>query len=163
MEKGWKPMPVILKIVWIILIVNAFFSLLALGGIYSNGFDFMGFPLYGLYAINVLFLTKIVLPVVIIVGMHQRYRWVWIVAAGYYLMFAINGFASIDLVEETKIKIFEQMPEIPEGVTEELYYQMINWVLVLSFILSALFDLTLMIFILIKRKYFSIVKHLGTP
>jgi hypothetical protein len=163
MEKGWKPMPVILKIIWIILIVNTFFALLSIGGIYNVGFDFMGFSLYGMYAINVFFLTKLVLAILIIVGMHQRYGWIWMVAVGYYLLFAINGFTSIINIDEAQNKILEQMPEIPEGVSEELYYQLIHWTLILSFVFTGLFNLAIMILIFLKRKYFLAVKHQEPP
>jgi hypothetical protein len=162
-EKGWKPMPVILKIIWIILIVNTFFALLALGGIYSNGFDFMGFPLYGLYAINVFFLIRIVLPVVIIVGMHQRYGWIWILAAVYYLLFAINSATSILLVEETLIKVMGQLSEIPEGIDEESFVMILRMTLILSFIFNILFNLAAMIILIVKRKYFALIKHSEPP
>jgi hypothetical protein len=163
MEKGWKPMPVILKIIWIILIVNTFFAVLAIAGVYSNGFDFLGIPMYGMYAINVFFLVKIVLPVVLIVGMHQRYRWIWMIAAGYYFLFAINAALSIMLIEETSVKVMEQVSEIPQGIDEESFVMILRMALILSFIFSTLFNLAVMIFFIIKRKYFQVIKHQEPP
>jgi hypothetical protein len=163
MEKGWKPMPVILKIIWILLIIEAFFALLTIASVYGAGFAFMGFSLYGMPALDIFFVSKIALPIVLIVGMHQRYGWLWLVALCYYLMFAVNGFASIAIVGEIQDKMLEQMPEIPEGISEDMYYQVIHWTLIISLIIGALFNIAIMIIIFIKRKYFLVVKHLEPP
>jgi hypothetical protein len=163
MDKGWKPMPVILKIIWILLIVEAFFAILTIASVYGNGFDFMGFSMYGMLALDIFFVAKIALPIVLIIGMHQRCGWIWIVALGYYLLFAVNGFVSIGNIAEIQNKMLEQMPEIPEGITEELYYQIIHWTIIFSLIMGSLFNVAIMILIFIKRKYFLVVKHLEPP
>lgn len=163
MEKGWKPMPVILKIIWIIQIVTAFFALLQIGGIYNVGFEFMGFSLYGLYALNVFFIFKIVIPVFVIIGIHQRYRFIWIAAVSYFVLMAVNGFACIGIIDELQNKLLDKMPEIPEGVSEEMYYLAMKWTIILSLVMGSLFNLAITILIFIKRKYFLAVKHLDPP
>ncbi len=161
--KGWKPMPVILKIIWILLIVEAFFAILTIASVYGNGFDFMGFSLYGMLALDIFFVAKIALPVVLIIGMHQRYGWIWIVAVAYYFLFAVNGFASISNLGEMQNKILEQMPEIPEGITEEMYYRIIQWALIISMVMGSLFNIAIVILVFIKRKYFIVVRHSEPP
>ena len=163
MDKGWKPMPVILKIIWILLIVETFFAVLTVASIYGIGFEFMGFSLAGMVALDVFFVAKIALPIVLIIGMHQRYGWIWIVALAYYLLFAVNGFASITNIGELQNKILEQMPEIPEGITEEMYLQIIHWTLITSLVMGSLFNIAVMILIFIKRKYFIVVRHAEPP
>jgi hypothetical protein len=161
--KGWKPMPVILKIIWIILIVETFFSLPALLTVYNEGFNFMSFSLFGMFAVDVLFILKIAMPIVLIIGMHQRYGWVWIYGLLFYLIISVNGLASIANVGELTNKFLEQMPDIPEGITEEMYYSIIRWALITSLVTGSLFNIAIMVLIYIKRKYFIIVKHIDPP
>jgi hypothetical protein len=163
MEKGWKPMPVILKIIWIIQIVFTFFAMLIIASYYNNGFEFMGYSLFGMIAVDIFFMVKIALPIVLIIGMHQRYGWIWIVAMIYYLMFVINGVACLPLIGEIQNKLLEQMPEIPEGISEEMYFQVIHWALIFSLVMGSLFNLAIMILFFIKRKYFMVIKHLEPP
>jgi len=163
MEKGWKPMPVILKIIWILLIIQTFFAVLSIASYYNLGFEFMGYILYGMGAINVFFFAKIALPVILIIGIHQRYTWIWMAAILYYLVFAINGFACIPLAGEMQSKIMEQMPGVPEGITEDMYLQMVRWIIILSLVTASLFNVAVMILIFIKRKYFTVVQHMEPP
>lgn len=163
MDKGWKPMPVILKIIWILLIVEAFFAILNIASVYNTGFEFMGFSMYGMIALDIFFVSKIALPIVIIIGMHQRYGWIWIVALCYYLLFVVNGFATIAIIGEIQNKMLEQMPEIPEGISEEMYYQIIHWALIISLIMGSLFNMAIMIILFVKRKYFIVVRHAVPP
>jgi hypothetical protein len=163
MNKGWKPMPVIIKVIWVILLVETIFAVLSIAAVYNTGFEFMGFAMYGMIAIDVFFVVKIALPIVIIIGMHQRYGWIWIVAVLFYLMFAVNGFASFALINELQTKVLEQMPSIPEGISEDLYYNILHWSLVISLITGALFNLAIMIIVFVKRKYFTLIEPLIPP
>ena len=162
-NKGWKPMPVILKIIWIILIVQTFFSVLTIASVYGNGFEFMGFYLFGLMAINVFFFVKLAIPIVLIIGMHQRYGWIWIMALIYFLMFVVNGFACLPLLDILQNKILEQMPDVPQGISEEMYLQMIRIILILSLVFGSLFNLAILILFAVKRKYFTLSHDAEPP
>jgi hypothetical protein len=163
MEKGWKPMPVIIKIIWILLLVEAFFAILSVSAAYSNGFEFMGFSLYGMIAVNVFFFAKIAIPIVLIIGMHQRYAWIWVAAIIYYLVFAINGFANIPLAGEMQNKVMAQMPDVPEGMTEDMYYLTVHSAIIFFLVTASLFNVAVMILTFIKRKYFAVVQHMEPP
>jgi hypothetical protein len=167
MEKGMKPMPVIFKIVWIILIINSSFSLMGIAGIYAIGFDFMGMALYGLYAINVFFLVKIALPIVLIVGMHQRYGWIWIFGLGLFLLYALNNAVTLQFIVEPLNKMMEQMSEqmteLPEGIDEEKFARIMRLAFEMVIVFSMLINLTVALFFILKRKFFTTVSPAEPP
>lgn len=158
MNKGWKPLPVILKIIFVILVFRAFYSVFSLSPSFDKGFDFFGFTLYGLYAINTIFIFKTVLPIIILIGMFHRYQHIWIVAVIYFFVFALGMFLTIGIADNMLERIIEQVPElfqIPEGISENDYQGLLNAALVISILFSASFELAMMIIFIIKRKYFT--------
>jgi hypothetical protein len=162
-NKGWKPMPVILKIIWIILIVQTFFSVLTIASVYGNGFDFMGNSFSDKWALNVFFIIKLAFPIVLILGMHQRYNWIWVFAIAYFLILVVDGFANLSIMNVLQNKILEQMPETPEGISEEMYLQMIRMILIISLVAGSLFNLAILILFAVKRKYFALSHDAQPP
>ena len=156
-------MPVILKIIWIILIVQTFFSVFTTITIYGKGFYFMTIPLSGMMAIDFFFIMKVAMPIVMIIGMHQRYRWIWIYGLFYFLLIAANEFTAVFNVNDYLNKMMDQMPAVPEGISEEMYYSIMRWAMITSFITSSLFNLAILIILYFKRKYFIAVKHIDPP
>jgi len=158
MNKGWKPLPVILKIIFVILVFRAFYSVFSLSPSFDKGFDFFGFTLFGLYAINTIFIFKTVLPIIILIGMFYRYQHIWIVAAIYFFVFALGMLFTIGIADNMLERIIEQVPElfkVPAGVSEDYYLGLVNAALVISILFSASFELAMMIIFIVKRKYFT--------
>lgn len=158
MNKGWKPLPVILKIIFVILAFRVFNSIFSLSFSFEQGFDFFGFTFYGLYAINVFTVVKILVPIIILVEMFQRNSYTWIVAAIYFFILAVSTLLSLMNLTDMVARIMEQMPEffqVPEGIDENDYLTVINTAFTFSVIFSAAFELAIMIIFLVKRKYFS--------
>lgn len=155
MEKGWKPMPVIIKIIFTLLVIETIFAIPTIASVSSIGFYFMSFALYGQYAINVFFVVKIALPVILIIGMHQRFGWIWIFSLCFYLLFAASAIANSLKPEYIVNQLLEKMPDVPEGFSEETYLQLLYWAISVSFIVTALFDLAIVTLFVVKRKYFT--------
>lgn len=158
MDKGWKPLPVILKIILVITMFRVFSSVLSLSPSYEQGFDFCGTTFYGLYAINFLFIFKTLLPLVIIVCMLKRYRHTWIAAAAYFLCMSLSIFLSLRNSGVLMIRLQEQMPGVftaPAGIDENDFQKMLSLSFKASIVFSALFEMTIMLMFIIKRKYFS--------
>ncbi|HOY33222.1 MAG TPA: hypothetical protein PKW80_15185 [Bacteroidales bacterium] len=159
MKKGWKPLPVVFKIIFIILAMRAFFSIASLAPSFNQGFDFFGFTFYGLYAINLIFVIKTLLPAVLLVCMFQRYRHTWMAAAGYFFVMALSIFFTLRNAPEMLQRVMEQMPgmfHVPDGLDEYEFQKMLMLSLKGSVIFSALFELAIMVIFLARRKYFSV-------
>jgi len=158
MDKGWKPLPVLLKIIMVILMFRVFSSVFSLSPSFEQGFDFCGYTFYGLYAINFLFIFKTLLPLVIVVCMIKRYRHTWIAAAAYFLCMSMSIFLSLWNSGVMLIRLQEQMPgmfNVPAGIDENDFQKMLNLSFKASIVFSALFEMTIMLMFIIKRKYFS--------
>lgn len=158
MNKGWKPLPVILKIVFVILISRVFFSVFSISPSFDNGFDIFGFTFYGLYAIYIFFILKTLLPLVILVCMYQRYRHTWIIAVVYFLFMSVSLMFTLTNSTEMLQQILDQMPDmftLPSGMDENEFQKLLLISLKVSVVFSALFELAIAVLFFIKRKYFS--------
>jgi hypothetical protein len=158
MNKGWKPLPVILKIIFVILTFRVFNSFFSLSFSFEQGFDFFGFTFYGLYAVNVFTVFKILVPIIILFEMFQRNSYTWIVAAIYFFLFSISTLLSLMNMTDMVERIMEQMPEmfqVPPGLDENDYLAIIKIAFTFSIVFSAAFELAIMIIFIVKRKYFS--------
>jgi len=158
MSKGWKPLPVILKIIFVILVFRVFFSIFSISPSFDNGFDIFGFTLYGLYAVNIFFILKTLLPLVILVCMHQRYRHTWIIAVVYFFFMSMSILFTLTNSADMLQRFLEQMPamfELPAGMNENEFQKMLLLSLKVSVVFSALFELGIAVLFFVKRKYFS--------
>jgi hypothetical protein len=158
MNKGWKPLPVILKIIFVLLVTRVFLSVFSLSPSFNKGFDFFGYTLYGLYAVNAVFIFKVLLPLAILVFMYQRIRHAWIVAVSYFFIMSLSIFFTLTNTANMLERVLEQMPgmfKIPAGITENDFQKLLVLSLKVSIVFSALFELAILIIFLVKRKYFS--------
>lgn len=151
-------MPVIIKIIWVILLVNVFFAIFKVTGAFDAGYDLFGMHLTRMMAVNVAFALQMVLPVMLIIAMYQRYRGTVLYAIIYFLFFIVNAvfmLGSIDAKTEfTLAQTLEQMPELAEGLDEASLYAAAYLAVVITIIMDAAFNLTLLILFLVKRNYF---------
>ncbi|MCK9613484.1 MAG: hypothetical protein PHR81_02295 [Bacteroidales bacterium] len=162
MKTGWSPLPLVLKIIFVILAFRLMGALLSLQDIYNNGYEFFGRIIYELYAVNAQFFICIAFPLIILFGIYQRYAKIWIVATIYFMALFINSLMSILIAEEILAKaliIMKDVFTIPEGVNEEQFHAILLIAIIMSFVLKALFNLALMILFLVKRKYFHIIRE----
>ncbi|MEI6123281.1 MAG: hypothetical protein WCQ95_06595 [Bacteroidota bacterium] len=154
METGWKPMPVIIKVFWIIMIVDALLAIFTMFSAYSKGFDLVGITFFGLPAVNVVFVFSVLIPTLLIVGIYKRFRFVWLITAVYFVFAAVNLLMSIPLID-LKIGMYaEEMSDSVEQLGEPLFNQILYGILFLSLLFGAAFNLAMMIIFVIKRNYF---------
>lgn len=158
MTKGWKPLPVILKIIFVILIFRVFFSIFSISPSFDNGFDIFGFTLYGLYAVNVFFILKTLLPLIVLVCMFRRYRHTWIIAVVYFFFMSMSILFTLTNSMDILQRILEQIPnmvELPAGMDENEFQNLLMISLKVSVVFSSLFEMGIAVLFFVKRKYFS--------
>jgi hypothetical protein len=158
MSKGWKPLPIILKIIFVILISRVFFSIFSISPSFDNGFDIFGFTLYGLYAVNIFFILKTLLPLIILVCMYQRYRHTWIIAVVYFFFMSMSILLTLTNAAGMLQQLLEQMPnmfELPAGMDENEFQNLLMISLKVSVVFSSLFEIGIAVVFFVKRKYFS--------
>ncbi len=94
-EKGWKPLPLSLKFLFVIFSLGVISSIYSLFSISKNGYSLFSFELYGLSAILLLLLINIVGVLIILVGFWKRQSWVWGYSIGYLFFIVINSILSM--------------------------------------------------------------------
>jgi len=90
--------------------------------------------------------------------MYKRYNHIWLVAVIYFFILSLSIIFTLVNVSDMLERILEQMPgvfEIPAGIDENDFKNMLLLSLKISIVFSALFELAIMIIFLVKRVYFS--------
>ena len=154
METGWKPMPVIIKIVWIIMIVGASLSLFTLISAYSQGTDLVGIAFYGLTAVNLVFVINLLLPVLLIVGIYKRFKFIWAAVVVYFVLIAVDALFSIPLIDNKVMLLAEQQSDSIEELGEEMFFTIGRAVMLFMIVMGTAFNIAIAIIFYIKRKYF---------
>jgi hypothetical protein len=158
-------LPLLLKIVWILTLLRTVSSVFMVFSVYGLGWEFFGTKVFGLLAVNLAFFTSLVLPVVLLIAMINRYRWAWLPGIIYYLFLAVNevfGFAFLDETHGiimTKITTIFQMLHLEQDENSSLIYIS----LAASLILVTLVFLAIGLVFILKRKYFTTVQPDAGP
>lgn len=150
-EKGWKPLPISLKIFFVIYTISLVFSLLGLWSIYKiTQLDdpIVRFQVHAILAIVLLFLLNIVASIILLVALWNRYAWGWkygILYAGYFILDGVRAIISLP----AKMEVVKSQVPAPQPVLEAAYF---------GALLGTGFNITLSILFLIviytKRDYF---------
>jgi hypothetical protein len=163
MNKGWKPMPVILKVIWVILVISSFFSIFTVIGTYDAGYDLLGMHLERIMAVNAAFILNMVLPVLLIIAMYQRHKATTLFAIIYFLFFIVNGLFILQNIDAKIELVLAQMPEMGEELSDAYIYSVAYWTIILTALFSAAFNLAILIIFFIKRNYFIAQDIANTP
>jgi hypothetical protein len=153
---GWKPMPVILKVIWILLLLGAVLSIVSVFTASKEGFVILGKTIYGLWAANSMFALNILAPVILVIAMYKRYRWAWIWGVMLYLFIIVNEVMMLGHVREMVEPILAEFPDELFELVPDMY-QLVYMSAMAGIVLGLLIDLFIMIVFIVKRKYFTAV------
>jgi hypothetical protein len=159
MDFGWKPMPVILKVIWVMLLIGAIFSIFSVIGAFDAGFDLPGIHLERMMAVNVAFVMNMVLPVLLLIAMFRRHRGTVAFAVIYFLFFVVNSLFVLQQIDAKIEMVLSQMPEMGEELSDEYMYLMARYTIIFTALFSAAFNLAILIIFLVKRNYFLNREH----
>jgi len=99
-EKGWKPIPLSLKILSVFLALWVLGSFMALPGRYELGLPFFGVWVSGLFASLIVLVLDIVGPITFLFGLWSRKSWAVPVAFTYIGIFVLNSLVALFTVRE---------------------------------------------------------------
>ncbi len=97
---GWKPIPISLKIIFVLISLWVVGSIFAIPMRAESGLPFFGLYLYGVPAILILALLDIVAPIIFLVGLYKRKSWAPCVAYIYMSVFVLNSLVALFTVRE---------------------------------------------------------------
>jgi len=113
-EKGWKPIPLSLKIIFVVLILWSIGSVLNLSNIYESGIPFFGLWISGIIASLFAVLLDIVGPITFLFGLWTRKSWAPLIAYTYMTIFILNGIIALFTFKDQLGLIQILIPNIAE-------------------------------------------------
>ena len=99
-EKGWKPIPLPLKILFVVLILWTLGSVMNLPNLLENGLPFLGNFVYGMTAALIVLLLDIVGPVTFLFALWNRKWWAAKWAFAYIGIFIFNTTVALCTVRQ---------------------------------------------------------------
>jgi len=90
-KKGWKPIPLSLKIISIISTLWYLMAVISIGVIAKQGFPFLGVFTFGLPAMIIVILFYFLAPATFIYGLWNRHSWTAKFALSYIGFFLLNS------------------------------------------------------------------------
>jgi len=99
-QKGWKPIPLSLKILFVVFILWSIGSILNLPNIYRSGLPLFGITVSGIFAALVVLLLDIIGPMTFIYALWNRKSWGIMWAFSYIGFFILNSIVASFTVRE---------------------------------------------------------------
>ena len=99
-EKGWKPIPLPLKILFVVFILWLVGSVMNLPNLFENGLPLFGNFVYGMTAVLIVLLLDIIGPVTFLFALWNRKSWAPIWAFAYIGVFILNSTVALFTVRE---------------------------------------------------------------
>ena len=90
-EKGWKTIPLSLKILFVLLVLWTLGSVLNISNRYESGLPFLGVFVYGIAAILIVLLLDIAAPITFLFALWNRKSWAASFALSYIAFFILNS------------------------------------------------------------------------
>jgi hypothetical protein len=136
LRDDWKQLPLFLKILVAVTILNILCSPLFLG---NPTYIILGLFVYGLIAYILQLLLNVIGAAVAVLAIWKRYPWAWKYCVGYYGFFVINGI----------IGMISFAGKIPEGFHSYLLPS------ILFGVISVIFSIFFLLIIVKEKKFFG--------
>ena len=91
MEKGWKPIPAALKILFVVFILWSVGSVMNLPNLFETGLPLLGVFVYGITAALIVLLLDIIGPMTFLFALWNRKSWAAKWAFSYIGIFILNS------------------------------------------------------------------------
>lgn len=99
-EKGWKPIPLSLKILFVVFVLWSIGSVLNISVRYESGLPFFGVFVYGIVASLIVILLDVVAPITFLFALWNRKSWAASFALSCIVVFILNGTVAFFTVRE---------------------------------------------------------------
>ena len=100
LDKGWKPIPLSLKILFVVFILWTIGSVMNISGRYESGLPFFGWFVYGNVASLIVLLLDVVAPITFLIALWNRKSWAATFALSYIAVFILNSTVALFTVRE---------------------------------------------------------------
>lgn len=142
-------MPASLKVLFIFLCIGLGVSLITLPLVWKTGYFLFGFHLIDLWSVLTTFFLGVVAVVLFLVVLLKRLSWAWLYGLGYFIFNIALILSSIFTLEHQLLAQpdFSQLPQVAQS--------MASAITLVGFILSIGVQVTFLVFIILRRRYFD--------
>ncbi len=149
-EKGWKPLPDLLKVLFVILLI------FAISIFYSAGFNYrtnypslmLGMPIYGITAAIYIGLYAAG-TIVLLIALWNRYDWAWKYGAAYFAYSILDRLLVLTNMPMIAEQIISQFPSTLLGIQPTYAF------LIIGTFFGVLLDAFLLTVLYKERNYFK--------
>ena len=120
-KKAWKPLPIQLKVLFILIIMGVFSTLFSTGSITQIGYPLLGFYIYGIWGLILLTIINGVGSIVLLYGLWNRLGWTWKYGAAYFAFFILNSLLSLISIPKRIELLSPQFSEVAAMTTPAMY------------------------------------------
>jgi hypothetical protein len=99
-QTGWKPIPLSLKILFVVFVLWSIGSVLNIPTRYESGLPFFGVFVYGIVASLIVLLLDVVAPITFLFALWNRKTWAASLALSYIAVFILNSTVAFFTVRE---------------------------------------------------------------
>ena len=99
-EKGWKPIPLSLKILFIVFIFWSVMTLVTIKFAFDVGYPILGIMFDGVLGLIIAFLLVFLAPLIFVYALWNRYKWGLKFAMTYIGFFIINNAIALASLQE---------------------------------------------------------------
>ena len=99
-EKGWKPIPLSLKILFIVFIFWSVMTLVTIKFAFDVGYPILGIMFDGVSGLIIAFLLVFLAPLIFVYALWNRYKWGPKFALIYIGFFIINNAVALALLQD---------------------------------------------------------------
>ena len=99
-EKGWKPIPIALKVLFVVFVLWTIGSIFAIPTRYNLGLPFLGVFVYGILALLIVLILDIIAPITFLFALWNRKSWAALFALSYITFFIFNSIIAFFIFRE---------------------------------------------------------------
>ncbi len=162
MEHGWKPLPLSLKILFVLLtisVVSSFFSLISFQDYLSTPIFVLGIEIVGWLTIAY-WLLSIIAHVFLLHAMWMRKHWAWKFGLAVYLFFALTtllSFLNLQRIFEYTVEVYSSQYAISTSIPGVM--EMTRVIVIATLAIQAAIAIAIALVFYWKRGYFEEAKQ----
>ena len=151
-EKGWKPLPASLKVLFVILVLSMFISSFSVDSVFKVGYFILGFHIFGIGAIISLAIFSVFGMIVFLLALWNRLAWTWKYGVAYFTFFILNQLLFLPRLPKKLESLISQIPAtVPPGTIEAMYSSAI-----MGLLFGVALNVVYLIIIYRTRSYFEL-------
>ena len=153
-ESGFKPMPTVLKVLFIFICIGLAGSVISLSSVNAKGVFMFGYGITGTVA-WLISIFWIAVMVVLLTSWWNRSAWAWWYGIAYFIVSLINNIIMVFSIDRLLAFSLDKMPSIPEISNPQLFYSLMHSIMIFAFVIALIITIVFIVLFYRTRDYFD--------